>query len=929
MDLGAGGSLSGAGRWEAGRFALNLAGSRLDLAALHGQLAPTQMTARLQLLGNATQQTLTAEVSERWGQGDLTLVRDAAELQLRQARFSGPGGRLDARGQLKLDTSRAFALEVEARDINPARFGQFPRARLNLQGTVQGALLPQLTLRTQFTLPPGELEGYPVTGQGRLNYAQQRLADADLRLDLAGNRAQVRGAYGRVGDKLNWSIDAPALGRLNRQLAGRLTSTGSVSGNPRQPDIRAVFNASALRLPGGLAAELLSGDIELQASRQGVFNAQIDARRLQLGEWRVNLLRADLRGRRNAHALSLDVRAPQGRLTAGLQGGLEPESSRPDAHLRWRGQLQTAEVQGDWPMTLRAPATLLIGRDAQQIANLNLTLAGGELNLMQLDLAHAGTPAMQLATRGRFSQLPLAPLLARMEEAPATTDLRLNGDWNLRLGNTLDGEMHLTRHSGDVRMTDPALNLGLTALTLKLAAEASRVQATLDIDTREAGQARLGGDATLQRVDGMFTLPRSAPLAWTAQIDVPDLRAVRPFLPLGMRTDARLNARLSGSGSLAAPRIDGTLDASALRFAWPEQGVSITDGTLKLVLADDRVRVQAGELKGTRGRVVVSGEAQWRNPQAGLTLSFEQFALTQRSDRRVTVSGITQLALDPQRLQLTGELTADRARLEMPESSRPTLASDVTVVGQPTRPPTSSTRLPLALDLMLNLGDDFLFKGAGIDAQLGGRLRVFTVNDQLRGEGSIQVVKGRYAAYAQTLNIERGQLRFAGPLDNPGLDILAVRTLPTVKAGVQVRGTVQRPVVTLYSDPALPDTEKLAWLVLGRGLDGAGQQEFVLLQVAAGALLSQTESVNFQARLAETLHIDSFDVRSGDGEDLATTVVSVGKRLSSRATLSYEQSLDGLNQVVKVLYQLSPRVRLEAQAGQRSSFDAFYTREYD
>jgi len=146
---------------------------------------------------------------------------------------------------------------------------------------------------------------------------------------------------------------------------------------------------------------------------------------------------------------------------------------------------------------------------------------------------------------------------------------------------------------------------------------------------------------------------------------------------------------------------------------------------------------------------------------------------------------------------------------------------------------------------------------------------------------------------------------------------------------VQVSGTVQRPVVKLYSDPVLPDTEKLAWLVLGHGLENSGQQEFVLLQVAAGALLSQAESVNFQAKLADTLGIDSFDVRAGSGEALASSVVSVGKRLSSRAMLSYEQSLDGLSQVVKVLYQLTPRVRLEAQAGQQSSFDAFYSLEYD
>ncbi|MCA1979891.1 MAG: translocation/assembly module TamB domain-containing protein, partial [Thiobacillus sp.] len=342
-----------------------------------------------------------------------------------------------------------------------------------------------------------------------------------------------------------------------------------------------------------------------------------------------------------------------------------------------------------------------------------------------------------------------------------------------------------------------------------------------------------------------------------------------------------------------------------------------------------RVRVRAGELRGQSGRIGVRGEADWRNPRAGLTLDFAQFSATHRSDRQIVVSGTTQLAFAERRLKLTGKLVADRARLEMPEASRPQLSGDVVVVGQPRREPPAAQRIPLALDLVLGLGDDFLFRGGGLDARLGGQLRVFTVNDALRGEGTIQVTKGRYAAYAQTLDITRGVLRFAGPVDNPGLDVLAVRKSPAVTAGVQVRGTVQRPVVTLYSDPPMPDTEKLSWLVLGHGLDNAAQQEFVLLQVAAGALLSQAESVNFQTQLAERLHIDSFDVRAGSGENLGTAIVSVGKRLSSRATLSYEQSLDGLSQVVKVIYQLSPRVRLEAQAGEQSSFDAFYTREYD
>ena len=936
IDLGAAGQFTGDGQWRDGRFSVNLASPRLNLAGLHRDLNATRIKSSLQLAGDAARQTLDAEVSETWGQGRFTLSHADAALRLESADFSGQAGRLTAKGVLQLDASHAFSAEFDATQINPARFGKFPRGRLNARGEASGVLAPELRLQTQFTLPPGELEGRPVSGQGRLRYENRHLADADIDLNLAGNLAKLKGAWGRAGDRLSWDINAPALARLNLGLAGRLTSRGSVSGDPTAPQIEATIAASGLRLPGDIAADTLNLQLDLQAAADGAFNGQLDAHGVQLAGQRLNSVRAKLQGRRNAHTLTLDARLPDWHVTASLAGGL-------DAQQVWRGQLNQARAEGPWPMQLSAPATLLLSREQQQVNQLALTLAGGRVMVEQFSRQDT-----QLASRGALTNLPLAPLLTLLETAPPfTTDLRVNGDWNLRMGDTLDGQLRLRRQSGDLRLKDPALDLGLTTLVFDLEAAASRVSARIEAASSEAGQVRADVQATLLREGAGFTLPRTAPLAWTAQLDVPDLRLMRPFIPVGTRADARLNAQLTGSGSLAAPRIDGRIDADAIRFAMPEAGIAISDGTLKLILADDRVRVQEGELKGQSGRIVVSGEAQLKNPQAGLTLNFEKFAATNRSDRRVVVSGITRLNLDPKRLQLTGELKADRARLEMPEASRPTLSSDVVVVGQPPREKTAAQRIPLELDLKLNLGDDFLFKGAGLDARLGGQLRVFTVNAVLRqdrpegerpaasparvlrGEGRIQVEEGRYAAYAQTLDIERGVLSFVGPIDNPGLDVLAVRKTPTVKVGVQVRGTLQRPLVTLYSDPALPDTEKLAWLVLGHGLGNGGQQEFALLQIAAGALLSQSESVNLQAQLADALRIDSFGVRAGEGEDLATTVVSVGKRLSSRATLSYEQSLDGLNQVVKVLYQLSPHVRLEAGTGQQSSFDAFYTREYD
>ncbi len=950
IDLGAAGQLTGDGTWRNAQVMLNLASQKLNLAELHRSLNATQLNTRLQFSGDAKRQQLSAEisgdVSQGWSQGRFKLTHSDAALRLESLDFSGQAGQMTANGTLQLDASRAFSATFDAARINPARIGKFPVARLNARGKISGALQPDIRLLAEFTLPPGELEGRPVKGSGRIRYEQKHLVDADIDLDLAGNLARVSGAYGLAGDRLTWKIEAPALARLNLGLAGRLRSSGNASGDPSKPAIEASLDAEKLRLPGGIAAAKLNLQLNLQAAANGAFNAVIKARDVAVAEQLFDQIDISAQGLRSAHTLSLDARQHDWRLIAGLTGGLDDLPAKLAASawksLVWRGQLTRAELGGelvkDWPVSLTAPAGLLLSGQQQQVNNLALGVAGGQLNLAQFSHQQG-----RIASRGTLGNLPLAPLLALLKSAttslpPFSTDLRLNGDWNLSLGETLDGQFRLRRQSGDLRLNDPVLKLGLNSLSLELNAVANHITAKLDAVSAEIGQLHADARGTLLSAEGGassgfsagFNFPRSAPLAWNAQLDVADLRPLKPFLPLGMRADARINARLNGAGSLAAPKIEGRIDASQIRFAMPEEGVLITDGTLKLVLEDDRIRVQEGVLNGGSGRVVLSGEAEWKNPRAGLTLSFEKFAANNRSDRRVIVSGNARLNLDQKRLHLSGELTADRARLEMPASSRPELSSDVVIVGQPTRPPSASQRFPLALDLKLNLGKDFLFKGAGFDARLGGQLRVFTVNNQLRGDGNIRVEEGRYAAYGQTLNIERGVLRFIGPIDNPGLDVLAVRKTATVTAGVQVRGTVQRPVATLYSDPALPDTEKLSWLVLGHGLSSGGQKEFALLQIAAGTLLSQADSVNFQSQLADALNIDTFDVRAGDSQDLASSVVSVGKRLSSRTLLSYEQSLDGLSQVVKVLYQLTPHVRLEAQAGQQSSsFDTFYSVEYD
>ena len=160
------------------------------------------------------------------------------------------------------------------------------------------------------------------------------------------------------------------------------------------------------------------------------------------------------------------------------------------------------------------------------------------------------------------------------------------------------------------------------------------------------------------------------------------------------------------------------------------------------------------------------------------------------------------------------------------------------VLGQERPPPKGKTKLPLALDLRLDLGNDLVVRAYGLDGKVAGLVDLSTTKDgELRAHGRLYAVHATFLAYGQTLQVDPGVVIFDGPIDNPSLQITAWRRNQAVEAGVQVSGTVRNPTVQLVSQPPVPEGERLSWLVLGRAPSGATQADLGLLQAAAGALL--------------------------------------------------------------------------------------------
>jgi translocation and assembly module TamB len=374
---------------------------------------------------------------------------------------------------------------------------------------------------------------------------------------------------------------------------------------------------------------------------------------------------------------------------------------------------------------------------------------------------------------------------------------------------------------------------------------------------------------------------------------------------------------------------------------WPEQGVKLRNGVLRAQLAGDQLLLQKLDFDGTQGHIGADGNVRFAGGEATMQLKLvaDKIEILSRPDRTVVISGQSTLVRDAKRFELEGKFRAERALVELAPQDRPTLSDDVIVLGRNkpgTVSKTETKSMPLSVDVEADLGDAFRLRGMGIDAELAGTVRIRSSSRGLRANGGIRVVTGTYKAYGQNLTIERGVLTFSGPYDNPALNILALRKRPegeqlsetNVEAGVEVRGTAQAPVAKLVSTPSVPDSEKLAWLVLGHGMEAVSGNENGVLAAAAGALLGGSgKGGGLQARLASTLGVDELGLSQAKG--LESTVVTVGKRLSSRAYLSFEQGATTASSLVKLRYKLNNKWTLQFQAGTNTALDLLYTWAFD
>jgi translocation and assembly module TamB len=295
---------------------------------------------------------------------------------------------------------------------------------------------------------------------------------------------------------------------------------------------------------------------------------------------------------------------------------------------------------------------------------------------------------------------------------------------------------------------------------------------------------------------------------------------------------AAIDGRLSGR--LDQPKTAGSAILSNGSYQDAELGTRFDAIRAKLVAHEDKITIEnASATPYNGGALTLSGDVRL-DPVGGFPGSIKIVGQRAEIVRNTMATAIVDLDLaitgplarDPRIGGRVGIETLDISIAErLPSSGRPL---EGTRHMRPT--PTAQRRLTLAakhtgshganpfnaaLDVTVDVPGRIRVMGRGLNAELGGRLKVLGPLAEPKPEGAFHLVQGKMQILTTQLDFTRANLTFAGDL-SPQLDFLGTTQAGGASIRVAVTGRPSGPQFSFSSSPDYPQDEILSRLLFGQ-----------------------------------------------------------------------------------------------------------------
>lgn len=823
------------------------------------------------------------------------------QIFLPQLKLEAGQGKAEGHVNVQFADGIAWDTALELSALNPAYWVA------ELPGTLAGPLKSKgemknerLSLNADLDLK-GKLRGQPAILQAKADGAGEQWNLNTLQIRLGDNSINGKGS---LQQKLTGQIDIKMarLAQLWPQLRGQINGRVDVAGTLKAPQGKLGLQGSQLAFQDNRLQSL-----NLDATLDSAQRAKIDLKGsgIQAGDTSLGTLTASAQGDIKNQKLNLDLLGPKLKLALGLDGNLDKGN--------WRGRLASGDIQAggqDWklqnPAKLERLADGKINFGAHCWMSGNASLCGEDQRLM---------PEPKL--RYHLKQFPIESLAQWLPKDFAWQG-KLNADLQLDLpASGPNGQVSIDASGGTLRMKEKDQWVDFPYQTLKLTSKLTPKR--IDTDLNFVG-GKLGELMVQAQIN---PLPASKPLSGSFRLSGLDLSVARPFVPMVEKLTGRLNGSGTISGGLLAPLVNGTVQLSDGEVSGPELPIELQALQLQAVIAGEAVQLNGGWKSGKSGQGSLNGNIAWGQALVvDLALKGTQLPVTVEPYAKLEVAPDLKISMAGDELAIAGKVLVPKGEITVRELPPSTVkvSDDTIIVGAQTeegKPP-----LAMKMDIDVVVGQDKLsFAGFGLTANLQGQVHI---GDNMDTRGELWLNDGRYRAYGQRLTVRRARLLFAGPIDQPYLDIEAIRQTDDVIAGIRLSGSAEQPTTQIFSEPAMSQEQALSYLVLGRPLSTTGEDNNMLAQAALG--LGLMGSFGVTSSLASDLGIQDFQLDT-QGSGNTTSVVASGN-ISEKLSLRYGVGVFEPANTIALRYKLSKKVYLEAASGVASSLDIFYKRDF-
>ena len=539
------------------------------------------------------------------------------------------------------------------------------------------------------------------------------------------------------------------------------------------------------------------------------------------------------------------------------------------------------------PLSLREPAR--VNWSPRGFSVSESCLAGEHISAC---VTASQNEAGELNAKYHLEHLPLGLIAAlAVPELPMRIEAVIEGNGSIRRtrDGALFGEAQITSASG--RISDAIAAAQEDEADALLTYENLHIEAQLMGDSAKGSiRTSLNDGGSLEGAVVATNLSGSSPaLEGHAKLSIPDLSPVGLFVPQLADVKGRGEASVQIAGTVADPRITGTAALSGLAAEVPQVGIKLHDGEMQASLAEGNAVSLQGKVSSGDGLITLNGDT---SSQGALKVKIQgkDFIAANIPGAKVFITPDLDFERNTERMTLGGTVTIPKADIDLTKlpkqgASVQRASSDVVVVDDENSNVARSRSTPLEAHVTVILGKDVTLVGYGLTSKVEGQLVVHELPEQdTTANGEVRV-SGKYKAYGQDLTIEQGRLLYAGQsITDPQVNLIATRTVESVTAKLVVSGSAQKPLLEVTSDPPLPQTQALSYLVAGKPLNEVGSGEGDMVQSAARSLGGAAGNL-LAKNLGKRLGIDEIGIE--DTPEAGGSAFTVGQYLSPRLYLSY------------------------------------------